>query len=85
MNLEQLQKDLERDEGVVNKVYLDHLGYPTFGIGHLIRPDDPENGWDVGTPVSSERVTTAFQDDCETVEKDCVILYPDFEELPEEK
>ena len=36
MNIEQVQKQLEIDEGVVYKIYTDHLGYPTFGIGHLL-------------------------------------------------
>ena len=51
MNREQVQKQLEIDEGVVYEIYRDHLGYPTFGIGHLIREEDPENGQPVGTPI----------------------------------
>ena len=84
MNLEQLQEDLEVDEGVVYAVYKDHLGYPTFGIGHLILESDPEYGQDDDTPVSEDRVTEAFQSDCESVLKDCDILYPNFDDLPEE-
>ena len=41
MNLEQLRKELTEDEGCVYEVYNDHLGYPTFGIGHLVRESDP--------------------------------------------
>ncbi len=41
MNLQQLQEDLAVDEGVVYAVYKDHLGYPTFGIGHLILESYP--------------------------------------------
>jgi GH24 family phage-related lysozyme (muramidase) len=44
MNVKQLRLDLERDEGCVYAVYLDHLGYPTFGIGHLVTEADPEHG-----------------------------------------
>ena len=36
MNIEQLRKELEVDEGVKYEIYKDHLGYPTFGIGHLV-------------------------------------------------
>ena len=36
MNIEQLRKELEVDEGVKYEIYNDHLGYPTFGIGHLV-------------------------------------------------
>ena len=84
MNLERLQEDLATDEGVVYEVYLDHLGLPTVGIGHLILESDPEHGADVGTPVTEERVTELFQKDCEIVLADCQILYPDFDDLPEE-
>ena len=51
-----IQKDLERDEGVRYNIYKDHLGYPTFGIGHLITKSDPEYGKAVGTAVSKSRV-----------------------------
>ena len=43
MNREQVQKQLEIDEGVEYEVYLDHLGYATFGIGHLVLDTDPEH------------------------------------------
>ena len=84
MNIEQLRKELERDEGVKYEVYLDHLGYPTFGIGHLITDDDPECGASVGTEVSNDRVQEAFETDVETVLSDCERLYVQFEHLPEE-
>ena len=84
MNIEQLRKELERDEGVKYEVYLDHLGYPTFGIGHLITDDDPECGTSVGTEVSSDRVQEAFDSDIESVLSDCERLYVQFEHLPEE-
>jgi GH24 family phage-related lysozyme (muramidase) len=56
MNIKQLRKQLEIDEGVKYEIYKDHLGYPTFGIGHLIINSDPEYGQPIGTPVSKERV-----------------------------
>ena len=90
MNIDKLQKELERDEGVKYEVYLDHLGYPTFGIGHLITDDDPEYGAGVGTKVSDDRVKEAFSSDIETVLSDCERLYEDpiggrsFGDLPEE-
>ena len=52
MDIEKLRKQLEIDEGVKYEIYNDHLGYPTFGIGHLVIPSDkegyPENhrDWD---------------------------------------
>ena len=84
MNLDQLRKELEIDEGVVNEIYLDHLGYPTFGIGHLVTESDPESGQKVGTAVSDERVRAAFETDVVSVIDDCNKLYDDFDELPEE-
>ena len=84
MNIEQLREEIARDEGVKYEIYLDHLGLPTFGIGHLVRESDPEHGEAVGSPISSERCVEAFDSDIETVLSDCNILYPDFEDLPEE-
>ena len=84
MNIEQLRKELEVDEGVKYEIYNDHLGYPTFGIGHLVRDTDPEAGAELGTPVTEDRVIEAFNEDVETVLSDCAILYDDFDDLPEE-
>ena len=84
MNLEKLQQEIAADEGCVYEIYLDHLGYPTFGIGHLITDDDPEKNEKEGTAVSEERVDECFLKDIETVIADCYILYPDFDTLPEE-
>jgi len=84
MNMEKLREELENDEGVKYEVYLDHLGYPTFGIGHLITDDDPECGAPVGTKVDSDRVKEAFETDVEGVLSDCERLYVQFEHLPEE-
>ena len=84
MNIDQLREELERDEGRVDEIYLDHLGYPTFGIGHLVTAHDKEHGWSVGTDVDEERVLEAFALDVQTVLSDCEILYPDFYDLPEE-
>ena len=84
MDIEKLREQLEIDEGVVHEIYLDHLGYPTFGIGHLVTDTDPEYGANVGTKVDEARCIEAFDKDVETVIADCHILYPDFDDLPEE-
>ena len=84
MDVEKLREQLKIDEGCVYEIYNDHLGYPTFGIGHLVRESDPENGSPIGTKVSEDRVADAFDDDIEIVLSDCNILYPDFGDLPEE-
>lgn len=84
MYVDKLMEELERDEGIIYEIYKDHLGYPTFGIGHLIIEGDPEMGQPVGTPVSEDRVISAFNEDIQMVLDDCYRLFSDFDDLPEE-
>jgi len=84
MDLEKLREELEIDEGCKYEIYLDHLGYPTFGIGHLVVEHDAEYGWEVGTSIDTVRVHETFEQDIKTVLSDCNRLYEDFEDLPEE-
>ena len=84
MNIDKLREQLKIDEGCVYEIYNDHLGYATFGIGHLVTESDPEQGQSLGTPVSSDRVAEAFESDIQSVLRDCNILYSDFHNLPEE-
>ena len=42
MNIATLRKEIERDEGIKYEIYHDHLGYPTFGIGHFVKTSDAE-------------------------------------------
>ena len=84
MNLDRLREELEIDEGCKYEIYLDHLGYPTFGIGHLITENDPEYGWEVGASIDTVRVHETFESDIEGVLSDCSKLYSDFGDLPEE-
>jgi lysozyme len=65
-----LLEEITRDEGCVNEVYEDHLGYATFGVGHLIKKTDPEFGEDVGIAVSEERVQECLSSDIDTVCKE---------------
>jgi len=67
MDVDKLRKQLELDEGVKYEIYNDHLGYATFGIGHLITEKDPENKLPLDYPISEERVTECFEDDIEGV------------------
>ena len=84
MNIDQLREELKIDEGVKYEIYLDHLGLPTFGIGHLVVEGDPEHGEPVGTPVSESRVNECFDKDVEIMLGECRKLYDDFDDLPEE-
>ena len=80
----EMTEEIKADEGVVHEVYLDHLGLPTVGVGHLIREDDPEHGLAVGTKIDSERVHELFEADLYTCVAETKLLYPQFEELPAE-
>ena len=84
MDINKLREELERDEGVKYEVYNDHLGFPTFGIGHLIIDSDPEYGAVIGTEVRDYRVKEAFEEDVQNVLTDCEKLYVQWEHLPEE-
>ena len=84
MDIDKLREDLIIDEGTKNEIYLDHLGLPTHGIGHLITEWDEEYGKPIGTPVSEDRVNQCFQVDVYGTIDECKILFEDFYELPEE-
>ena len=80
---ERLRKILEREEGVKYEIYLDHLGIPTCGVGHMLIPEDEEHGCEVGTPVSEERVAALFEADLKIVEDDCWQLFDHYNYLPD--
>ena len=84
MDIEILKQQLTEDEGCKYEIYLDHLGYKTFGIGHLCKATDPENDLEVGAEVSKDRVDECFLNDIDKVIEDCIILYDDFYTLPDE-
>ena len=86
VNREAVFEQLKIDEGVVYEVYHDHLGYPTFGVGHLVLESDEEHGQPVGTPVSEERVKECFENDLNIAIRECDALYEDgvFNNLPDE-
>ena len=68
-------EQLKIDEGVVYAIYEDHLGYLTFGVGHLVLSGDEEYRMPLGTPVSEERVVEMFEFDLDLHIGECVALY----------
>ena len=85
MDRKRVFEQLKIDEGVVYEVYLDHLGYPTFGVGHLVTGKDSEHGAEVGTPVSEERVEECFEKDLDVSISECRALYGEtFDQWPDE-
>ena len=61
MNIDKLMKELIMDEGYKYEIYLDHLGYPTMGVGHLITEKDEEYEKPVGTPISEDRIKECLE------------------------
>tara|TARA_R110000796_G_scaffold3547_1_gene13783 strand:+ start:4439 stop:4885 length:447 start_codon:yes stop_codon:yes gene_type:complete len=84
MNKDVLREEIAADEGCKYEVYLDHLALPTCGVGHLITENDEEHGKPVGTVVEQERVRSLFALDIAVTIDECKVLYPDFDDLPEE-
>jgi len=86
VNKEAVYEQLKIDEGVVYATYKDHLGYPTFGVGHLVLKTDPEYGVPEGTAVSEDRVRECFEKDLEIATSECYALYGPgtFVALPDE-
>ena len=84
MNIEQLRKELELDEGCKHETYLCSQNVVTGGIGHMITEWDDKKYAEVGVEISDEQVKAWFNKDIETVLSDCELLYDDFDHLPEE-
>ena len=84
MDINKLREQLKIDEGVKYEVYDDHLGYKTFGIGHLVKSTDEEYGFPVGTPVSEERVNSVFDKDVITYIDESKKVFGNLEDMPQE-
>jgi len=86
MNREAVFNQLKIDEGVEYEIYEDHLGLPTFGVGHLITESDEEFGRPVGTAIAEERVRSCFERDLDIAIGECGTLYGEgaFGDLPDE-
>ena len=82
---EKLKADLIRHEGKVGHLYLDHLGFKTGGVGHLITQDD---GIYLDAPVDTDVpdccVNRWLEEDIFKALVDCNTLFDDFERLPGE-
>ena len=66
-----LKEELIADEGCVLKVYKDHLGYETVGVGHLLLETDEEYGRGVGFPITQTRADELLFYDLNNVLKEC--------------
>lgn len=70
MDKNKLIEELILDEGFKYEIYLDHLGYPTLGVGHLILDSDPEYKFPVGTGVPEDRIHECLEQDIDIVCKE---------------
>ena len=61
MITDNLKAQIKADEGVVYAIYNDHLGYATFGVGHLIKESDPEIHLEVGSIVIKAQANAHFR------------------------
>ena len=66
-----LKEELIADEGCVLKVYKDHLGYETVGVGHLLLETDEEYGRGVGFPITQTRADELLFYDLNICLKEC--------------
>ena len=82
--IDRLREELKTDEGCKYEIYLDHLGLPTYGIGHLVTEKDPEYGMEVGTLVDEIRVNEVFEQDIQVTINDCKKVYDDWNTMNEE-
>ena len=83
MNVKKLRDQLKIDEGVKYEIYNDHLGYPTFGIGHLITEKDIEYGLPIGTKVDEWRVNEVFDADVKLYINETKKVFPDLDDKPD--
>ena len=85
MNKDKLMEELIKDEGYEYGIYEDHLGFATFGVGHLILDTDKEFGQAVGTPVSEERILECLMNDIDVVCSELDRNMPWWKELNDNK
>ena len=79
-----LKDEIASDEGTVLEVYHDHLGYPTVGVGHLIKDTDPEFGEGVGFKVTQTRSDELFYQDINICLDECERRMNEWDNYPNE-
>jgi len=80
-----LKEEIVADEGQVLKIYLDHLGYKTVGVGHLVLTTDPEDAYGVGDPITQTRSDELLFQDLGICLKECEnAFHNNWRDWPEE-
>jgi len=75
-----LREQLKIDEGVKLTVYLDSVGLPTVGVGHLVLNKDKLK---LGDTITMERCDSLLESDMNVSLQNCGKLFPKFEVMPE--
>lgn len=78
---DEMKKAMIEEEGVRYTVYRDVAGYPTVGVGHLIRDED---GLNVGDKVTKDQVLDFLEQDLKTAEAAVVRLVGELALFPHE-
>jgi GH24 family phage-related lysozyme (muramidase) len=55
-----IRKKMISEEGLKFEVYLDSLGFPTVGIGHLVKPED---NLKIGDKITINQINDFFKND----------------------
>lgn len=79
-----LKDEITSDEGVKLEVYLDHLGYPTVGVGHLIKESDNEHSQGTGFKIDQTRCDELFYQDINICLSECERQMNEWENYPDE-
>ena len=79
-----LKDEIASDEGTVLEIYLDHLGYPTVGVGHLIKETDMESSEGVGYKINQTRCDELFYQDINICLSECEKRMNEWENFPDE-
>lgn len=79
--LDDMFAELKTHEGYMRKVYKDHLGYLTVGIGHKLTESELKL-YDEGDIITDEDALYLFENDLNIAIEGCEKLYERFEQLP---
>ena len=82
--LNRLREEIIADEGCVLRVYKDHLGYDTVGVGHLVLKTDEEYNYGEGHVISQTRADELLSRDLKNVLNECEERLEQWGTYPEE-
>jgi lysozyme len=94
VDVKELYEEISKDEGKVLHAYLCSELHATVGIGHKILDTDPEKDLEIfgvnweqvpdDQRISEHRCYVLFQEDVQIAISNCISLYDNWNELPQE-